>query len=586
MALLNRIARKICVLVAVVAVVGGAYPVQAQQSCTTWSDFHSKATTEMLLQGMPSASEVELKAKLIHRTLMSDKEFDWVGFQLFAPENYLDNKRVDAAVYSVPFAVKINRQTQLDEEYIFNAPLKFEDQEKLKNIYKSFRILSPAKGADARRYQTLETDDIGQFEVEYQYTGPIHGSKSKLAYKKVGWTNKNTTFADVKDVVIHEDMLTFELGSCWLSKAVGQSDIEVLTEEQFLHLRVEQHNRLVLRQDKPSADARLLQLAKDPTTWDMLPFDEIYPPAVPNPMASGEQFVLALTSMEIRKLSHNELKKLLYDNQAYLHLLKAPLLKDVFSNEEQSRLILVLGLVDIPQSHALLTDIYLDEEFDYEARFRTLMALKYAEKPLDQELVDEIFSYASKEQVGSNNELAHSSMMVMGIISRNQAKSEFGRELSDRLALELTKSNREDGQAALLTALGNSGNTDHQDTITHYLGSESATLRERSAEALFHMPNEKALKSLSHSLVKEEISGTRQAILRSMGPNKFTNTEVKLVYDYAANSAEGDTRRAAISALVRQKEHDVDVKPQLKALMKKEKTEANLRDIMKALYSK
>jgi len=558
----------------------------AQSSCIVWADFRSHAQTQMYLQGAPSESEVELKAKLIYRPLISEAGSDWLGFQLFNSENYVDQKPVNDGVYSVPFAVKVNRKTKLDEAFIFNAPLKLEDQEKLKNIYKRFRILPPKKGDSAKNYQVSEQDDLGEFLAEYAYQSPVKGTKRKVSYTTIGWADKKTVFAELKDVIVHHDTLAFEEDACWLSQAEGDSDTEIVTQDQFLHLRVAQKNTIKRRKDSPHPDARLLQLGADPNQWEMLSAATVYPPATPNPMSSAQKFLQTLTAVELDSLSHKALEQLLYDNQMYLHLLKDPLLKDVFSNASQARLILVLGLVDIPPAHSLLTDIYLDEEFDYEARFRTLMALKYAERPLDEKLVDAIFEYANKEQAGSNAELSHSSMMVMGIISRTQNQSEFGRQLSDRLALELKTPRAEAGQAALLTALGNAGDTAHQEIISHFLNSESSTLRARSAEALFHMPNPAALNSLSRSLVKEENSKTRKAILRSMGPNKFSEAEVTLVMGYAQNSAESETRRAAISALVRQRDHDVDVKPQLKRLIKHEKNEANLRDLMKALYSK
>ena len=555
-------------------------------SCTHWSDFTSNGESEMLIQGTPSASKIAIKTKLIYRHLKSEKNHHWIGLQLFKPINWLDGKQVNSAVYSVPFAVRINQKTRQPEEYIFNAPLKDEDKGKLIGIYKTLHIANPAPNDHPTNYLVEGSDDIGSFTTRYTFTKPNQGTKTKLRYNKIGWSNQQNTLANVESATIHHDELSFQHDACWLTKASGSSDIEVSTKDDFLDLRVKQDYELKRRNDPIPKEVRLLALSADPAKWAMLAFDDIYPRQQPNPLASGKEFILAITSMNLTKLTHAQLKQLLYDNQDYLHLLKDILLKELFNNKDEARLFLVLGMVDIPQSHSLLTDIYLSENFRYEARFRTLMALKYAERPIEQELIDRIFTYSTKTHSTQNSELAHSSMMVLGIITKNQLQSEFGQQLSNRLVNELNRAASETGQAALLTAIGNSGDTNHQKTLTDYLAHDSSLLRERSAKALYHMPGQDTLHTLSNHLTSETNSKAKQAILRSMGPNPMGASDINKVYSHAKSAPESNTRRAAISALVKQKDHQVDVKPQLKSLMKSEKTEANLRDIMKALYSK
>lgn len=555
-------------------------------SCIHWSDFSSNGQSEMLIQGTPSASQVSLKTQLIFRHLKSEKDHQWIGLQLYKPLNWLDGKQVNSAVYSVPFAVKVNQKTQQPEEFIFNAPLKEEDKGKLIGIYKTLHIALPTPNDHPSNYLVEGADDIGTFTTRYTYTKPNQGTKTKLRYNKIGWSEQQNTLANVESATVHHDQLSFEKDACWLTKASGSSDIEVSTKDDFLDLRVKQKYELKRRHDPLPKEVRLLKLGIDPTKWTMLAFDDIYPREQPNPLANGKEFILAITSMSLTKLTHAQLKQLLYDNQDYLHLLKDLLLKERFNNKDEARLFLVLGMVDVPQSHLLLTDIYLSEDFRYEARFRTLMALKYAERPIEQALIDRIFTYSTKKHSPQNSELAHSSMMVLGIITKNQLQSEFGQQLSNRLVNELNRAASETGQAALLTAIGNSGDTNHQKTLTDYLDHDSSLLRERSAKALYHMPGQDTLHTLSNQLTTETNAKTKQAILRSMGPNPMGPSDINKVYTHAKSAPESNTRRAAISALVKQKDHQVDVKPQLKSLMKSEKTEANLRDIMKALYSK
>lgn len=567
-------------------VAGSVSAADNQENCIHWADFSSTGQSEMLIQGTPSASKVNLKSQLIFRHLKSEQDHKWIGLQLFKPINWLDGKQVNSAVYSVPFAVRINSITQQPDEYIFNAPLKDEDKGKLIGLYSTLHISKPSANDDPSNYLVNGADDIGVFTTRYNFNNNQQGTKTKLRYSKLGSDNQKTSLANVESATIHLDTLNFKLDTCGLIQASGNSDIEVSTKDDFLDLRVKQSFKLKRRNDPLPKQARIFTLDSDPKKWKMLAFDTIYPRERPNPLASGKDFILSITSMNLTKLTHAQLKQLLYDNQDYLHLLKDVLLKELFSNKDEARLFLVLGMVDVPQSHALLTDIYLSEDFRYEARFRTLMALKYAERPIEQELIDRIFTYSTKKHSAQNGELAHSSMMVLGIITKNQLQSEFGQQLSNRLINELNRASSESGQAALLTAIGNSGDTNHQKTLTDYLSNDSSLLRERSAKALYHMPSQNTLQSLSNQLSTESNAKTKQAILRSMGPNPMGPTDINKVYTHAKEAPESNTRRAAISALVKQKDHQVDVKPQLKSLIKSEKTEANLRDIMKALYSK
>jgi len=72
--------------------------------------------------------------------------------------------------------------------------------------------------------------------------------------------------------------------------------------------------------------------------------------------------------------------------------------------------------------------------------------------------------------------------------------------------------------------------------------------------------------------------------LQSMGSNQLDGSQLDQVYDYAKNSTNTEIRGAAISALVQQKENNPEVETELRDLLKTERNEGNLRDILSALY--
>lgn len=252
----------------------------------------------------------------------------------------------------------------------------------------------------------------------------------------------------------------------------------------------------------------------------------------------------------------------------------------------ESKLFMYLGKHDSANSKQLLTEVFVEQGlFSPNQRFRSLMALKYSEKPLSVSQVDAIFEYSMSYGLNEeNSKLAHSALMVMGAIAKNQRGSEFSTQLTQKLADTLSFSATESKASALITALGNSGDNNHQQLIGDYLAVDSPRLRVNAAEALAKMPSEASLNYLSNQLSQETDSKAQGAILKAMGNNKLDAEQVDSIYAFAGSNNSRDIRSAAISALSQQAKSQPQVKSRLKALVKTETNQKNLRQLMKALY--
>jgi HEAT repeat protein len=174
--------------------------------------------------------------------------------------------------------------------------------------------------------------------------------------------------------------------------------------------------------------------------------------------------------------------------------------------------------------------------------------------------------------------------MVMGIVARNQLEQAFGRELSKRFALELGSVNNTQPAAALLTALGNTGDNNNQSVLQSYLAHDDPLLRQRSAAALGRMPNTQATENLSRLLATETNPEVQEAALSSLSGGNLQGEQLSQVFEYASRAEQSEVRNAAIAALSGQMETQPAVKSRLRKLLKTDKNRANLRKILSAIY--
>lgn len=556
---------------------------EGPQDCVHWSDFSSLGMTDMRIQGTSNYSELSLQGQLVYRPLIENEDYYWLGLQLYQPEITLNGEDVNEPVYSIPFAVKLDKEKNNILDYVFNAPIKFADRSKLQGIYNALHIQKPYSGSDPASYVVEDEDDLGTFEVAYKVKDNTT-DKRRIRYKTLGLTATSNAAIEVEGVDVHKDQTRFWSDSCWHRKVEAQSDIDVFTKDDFMRVSVQQQFDLQLRKDPPPLDARLLNLPLDPANWEMLSEDYVYPKPERRPEATGDEFLDKLARLDLANMNSEAILQFLYDNDEYLPLLKSLIWSETYEDKFEQRLFLMIGKTDSPNAHWLLAEIYTDESFNGDARFRSLMALKYAEKPIATELIDQIFIYSMQPLSSKNAELASSALMVLGIIANNQLDQNFGRNLSNRLATELRGNTDRQQSAALLTALGNAGDQTQQHLVENYLSHNDKILRERSAEALAHMPNERSLSLISNQLVREPEPRVQSAMLQGMGANKLNSNQLNQVYSFAAGSESKDVRRAAIQALTKQIETTPEVTTELRKLIKTEKNRGNLQEILRALY--
>ncbi|KPM79822.1 HEAT repeat domain-containing protein [Pseudoalteromonas sp. UCD-33C] len=569
---------------------GYASAAYAVPHCTVWGELQSKADTNIVSMNIPSKSQFDLQGRLIYRPLLVAEKFHWLGFELYQAQAKLNKTVSTSNEYSVPFAVKISNNSGEVLDYRFNAKLKVGDQQKLIALYRAFHLAKPPENLQGDKYWVKERDDIGQYKSLYTVLADNKLKRNKLSYLEPTDTRQSTNAAkklmQLEAANIISDEFTFENDKCWLTKTLGNSHIQVSSSDGSMNIEVLQTLSLNRSNQSIPDDARLLQLPEDPNQWENLSTDWVYPKAPPQPSKNTEAFITALKSMDWLEGDRKTLLQFLYDNDQYLLSLKELISTKSIADPLESKLFMYLGKHDSVNSKQLLTEVFVEPDlFSPNQRFRSLMALKYSEKPLTDMQVEAIFEYSMSYGLDEeNSKLAHSALMVMGAIAKNQQGSEFSTQLTQKLADSLSSSATEQKASALITALGNSGDYDHQQLIGDYLAGDSPRLRLNAAEALAKMPSKTSLNYLSNQLNQETDSKTQGAILKAMGNNELDAEQVDSIYAFADASNPRDIRSAAISALSQQAKSKPEVKSRLKALVKTETNQKNLRQLMKALY--
>ncbi len=561
----------------------GAYP---QERCLLWGDFSSHATTEMVTLGEANQSQFALSGDLIYRPLMETRNEQWFAFQLHDAQVVLDKKKSASLIYSVPFAVKLDKQSGTILDYRFAAKLQESDQQKLKAIYRTIHLSKKPEGSKSNTYTVVEQDNLGEVMVEYQVTKKSNVTKSRLHFIPDQKKNVGNNMLNLGTPMIIKDHFVFKQDGCWYQSVTGDNITQVSSTDKTLKIHVSStitFNKL----DKPvPAESLILSLNSNPTKWQMISSDFIYPKAPRNPFVNTKIFLENLKLRDIPNMQKEELNQFLYDNEEHLMALLNVFRDGLLNDQDEKRLFLMLGKNDSPNSHKLLTNVFTAEDIANQSRFRSLMALKYSENPLSAEILDELFYYTSlgnEYLTGKSAQLSRSALMVMGIIAKNQMGSEFATDITDRLANQLNQSQQERHSAALLTALGNSGDSTHQTTIAYYLSGDSPLLRTTAAAALGHIPNPTTLNYLEEQLSTETNANTQIEILRSMGNNELSDNQVTDVFNYTKNN-NYKIRGAAIDALSEQAKKRPGLKVKMKNLVKTERNEQNLRKLMAAIY--
>ena len=528
--------------------------------------------------GSINRSDTALNAILFSRELLSETDSYWLGFQLVGTSIANREDAISPLFYSVPFAIQINRKSGAWLSEIINAKLKADDRDSLLAIYQILHSLPSTLLAPGEARMVAEQDSVGSVLVRYE--SPMLGQviRSRERYQSYGGAQGNGL---IESAEIKEDVAKIVELRCAMKDFEGRSKVSVYLTGDMSFL-TDQTTRLQPIKDAviPS-DLRLATLDHDPRRWTPIDITTVYPPAKRQPLASSDQFLEQLSALDSADIDTESLRALLFDNDEFLLAIKQELEASGFSQDFEEELLLQIGLANSQKARQLLTEVIADDLFETKTRFGGIMGLKYTEDALEPEAREALLDFSALSNLNpSDQQLADSTLMVLGVIARETEDSVLESMLIDRL----NTGGNERRVMVAMTALGNAGSQASAQVLGDFLNSKSPALSARAANSLGQIKSDTAKNLLTDSLQRESRPEVLSSVIASLGESNLTATEVVQLQAKSSASEALVVRRAAAEAISKQAAHLPEAKAVLKDLMVETTDQQTLQSIMRGLY--
>ena len=328
------------------------------------------------------------------------------------------------------------------------------------------------------------------------------------------------------------------------------------------------------------SDLRLATLDEDPRIWALMDIAAVYPPAKRQPLASSEQFLEMLVALDSGDIDTEKLRALLFDNDEFLLAIKEALGASTFSQDFEEELLLRIGQADSQRARQLLTALISDNLFTPKTRFGSIMALRYTNKKLEPEARDALLAFTLSNLSPSDQQLADSTLLILGSIAGDTQDGELESMLVDRLNSVGDKRRT----MVTMTALANAGSKAGALALGDFLDSNSSALSARAAVSLGQIKSETAKQLLTDSLHRESRPEVLSSVIASLGESSLTATELVLLKTRTSPTEPLVVRRAAVQAISKQASHLPEAKAALKDLMIETTDRQSLEHIMTGLF--
>ena len=536
--------------------------------------------TQVLIsqEGRINRSEVALNAILYSRELLSEPDSYWLGFQLVDTSIATEADITEPLFYSVPFAIEIDRTTGAWRSEIINAKLEAEDSDRLLAVYRTLHSLPSALLSTGEARTITETDSVGSVLTRYESPIPGRVMRTRERYQSYGNLQGNGLVASAK---IEEDIAEISELPCAMKVFEGRANVHVdlVVGMSFL---TDQKTRLEpIKNATIPSDLMLANLDQDPRHWVPLDIASIYPPAKRQPLASSEAFLKQLSALDSQDINSDKLRALLFDNDQFLLAIKQKLAVSAFSTDFEQELLLRIGQADSQIARQLLTEVILDNLYSVKTRFGSIMALRHTENKIEPSARSALLEYSALSNLStSDQQLADSTLMVLGSIARETQDKELESILVDRL----NSAGDESSAMIAMTALGNAGSQASALALGDFLNASSSALSARAAASLGQIKSDTAKRLLTESVQRESRPEVLGSAIASLGESNLTAAELVLLKTRTSSTEPLIVRRAAVQAISKQASHLPEANAALKDLMIETTDRQSLEHIMTGLY--
>jgi len=557
------------------AAVGGAQG--SDVACVAAGTLSTQTQVLVSQDGSISRSEVAFDATLFSRELISEPDSYWLGFQLIDTSIATEAGTTEPLFYSVPFAIQIDRMSGAWLSEIINAKLKAEDEDRLLAVYRTLHSLPSALVSPGETRIVAETDSVGSALTRYESPTQSQIIRSRERYQSYG---NGQSEGLIESAIIEEDLAKISELECAMRVFDGRSKVQVNITGGMSFLTDQKTLLQPIKGATIPSDLRLATLNEDPRIWALMDIAAVYPPAKRQPLASSEQFLEMLVALDSGDIDTEKLRALLFDNDEFLLAIKEALGASTFSQDFEEELLLRIGQADSQRARQLLTALISDNLFTPKTRFGSIMALRYTNKKLEPEARDALLAFTLSNLSPSDQQLADSTLLILGSIAGDTQDGELESMLVDRLNSVGDKRRT----MVTMTALANAGSKAGALALGDFLDSNSSALSARAAVSLGQIKSETAKQLLTDSLHRESRPEVLSSVIASLGESNLTATELVLLKTRTSPTEPLVVRRAAVQAISKQASHLPEAKAALKDLMIETTDRQSLEHIMTGLF--
>jgi len=557
------------------AAVGGAQG--SDVACVAAGTLSTQTQVLVSQDGSISRSEVAFDATLFSRELISEPDSYWLGFQLIDTSIATEAGTTEPLFYSVPFAIQIDRMSGAWLSEIINAKLKAEDEDRLLAVYRTLHSLPSALVSPGETRIVAETDSVGSALTRYESPTQSQIIRSRERYQSYG---NGQGEGLIESAIIEEDLAKISELECAMKVFDGRSKVKVDITGGMSFLTDQKTLLQPIKGATIPSDLRLATLNEDPRIWALMDIAAVYPPAKRQPLASSEQFLEMLVALDSGDVDTEKLRALLFDNDEFLLAIKEALGASTFSQDFEEELLLRIGQADSQRARQLLTALISDNLFTPKTRFGSIMALRYTNKKLEPEARDALLAFTLSNLSPSDQQLADSTLLILGSIAGDTQDGELESMLVDRLNSVGDKRRT----MVTMTALANAGSKAGALALGDFLDSNSSALSARAAVSLGQIKSETAKQLLTDSLHRESRPEVLSSVIASLGESNLTATELVLLKTRTSPTEPLVVRRAAVQAISKQASHLPEAKAALKDLMIETTDRQSLEHIMTGLF--
>tara|TARA_R110001592_G_scaffold337300_1_gene623434 strand:+ start:19886 stop:21532 length:1647 start_codon:yes stop_codon:yes gene_type:complete len=512
---------------------------------------------------------VALRQRLSLTALESGEAGNWFALVIDESTGEIDGQPLSLPGEYAPFAFKRSADG-LIVDFWFPQWVDPETQQQFRSLAYLFQFI---EAPEIDGFQRREKDLNGTYLAKYRIRGE-EIVKNKIKYETLG--------SDVGDgkIEIVASEFSYTNGPCLLRHLDSKEQLTITITE---NMRSDNHSTVTLAEREEFLNSTIFDLPPNVMEWRrVVAATNLSGREV---QASPDELLDFLASHDLTDIDSFTLAMHLQEFSGALPALLPSLSGNALTDDERMRLINALGLVDTTESQYLLASVLSSSEIAPNDKFRALQALAGTTVALAPDAYDVLSELLVKPMESTDVVTNNSLLFTVGTIIGRRPDDPLAKELEFHLVDKLSNTEDYREREAIIGALGNTRSATATDTINDYVYDKNRRVQLAAIESLGRIGTKGAYTTLS-TLLNDDLSETaRTVVLSSLERYPLDSGTRNRVLEFAATDPDPRTRRAAIAALSSPRTKTPEVRLELKALLRTERSRENFKLLVRSIHS-